>query len=113
MKMNRNSLLIVGIAALLIAVFVIWSPFSQDAETAGPDSEGRAFLSESGTVKSVSSIPRSNDWNELDNPIRDGWESEALHELIKKRLAVLSELVASDEFDQDLLGNIVDPAIGG
>ncbi len=114
MKMNRNSLLIVGIAALLIAAFAIWGPFSQDARTdAGPESGKGAFLPDSGTTKSVSSLARSNGWNNLDNPVLDGWESEALHDLIKKRLAALSELVASDEFNQDLLDDVVDPAIEG
>ena len=114
MKLNRKFLLITGIAILLLTCLLIWRPWSGNVViNDDPDPGKGATLSNSRNLESVSSIAGLNDWKELDDPVQDGWESEALHDLLKKKLAVISGQVTSDVFDQDLLSKVVGQDVEG
>ena len=114
MKLNRNFLLITGIAVLLITCLIIWRPWPGSVAINDESDPGKgATLSSSRNLESVSSIAGLNDWKELDDPVQDGWESEALHDLLKKKLAVISGQVTSDVFDQDLLSKVVGQNVEG
>ena len=85
MKLNRNFLLITGIAVLLITCLIIWRPGPGNIAINDESDLGKgATLSSSRNLESVSSIAGLNDWKELDDPVQDGWEPEALHDLLKK-----------------------------
>ncbi len=107
MKMNRNLLLLAGLVVLLIVGVVIWRLGPEgEVVKAGSDQGKGAGLSGLQSTASVSSISGLRDWKELDDPIQDGWASEALHELIKKKLAIISGLVTSGQVDRSLLSEI-------
>ena len=107
MKLNRNFLLLAGLVALLTTCLVIWR-FGSEGEVIDPGSdpgEG-AELSAPKSLENVSVVGGLRNWKELDDPLRDGWESEVLHELVKKKLAMISGLVTSGQVDRGVLSEV-------
>ena len=62
------------------------------------------------THQGVATISSPHDeWKRLDDPSADGWESEAVNSLLKKRLDELSERIVSDELGEEFLSTMVAP----
>lgn len=49
---------------------------------------------------------RSDDWRQLDDPAKDGWESEVLSAALKKSLEKVASLLGAEEFESSGLGKI-------
>ena len=70
MKLNRNFLLITGIAILLITCLLVWRPWPGNVAIKDDSDPGKgAALSSSRNLESVSPIAGLNDWKELDDPV--------------------------------------------
>ena len=49
------------------------------------------------------------EWQRLDDPSADGWDSEVMNSLLKKQLDELSERIVSGEIDVEFLSTVVAP----
>ena len=43
----------------------------------------------------------------MDDPGADGWETEVIHDLLKKKLGKLAELIVAEEFSAELQAPLV------
>ena len=116
MKMNRKFLLLVSLMVFVIfaGVFLWWPGTGEPAPGSGvvPGlADDATLVTGSGHMTAVNGL--SEAWNKLDDPNADGWESEALHDRIKKKLALLSGLITSGESDRDALSEVVADDIEG
>ncbi len=68
-------------------------------------------------VRELIALPESDDvpgWDERDDPSRDGWASEALHDEVKARLKKVGELISSRGAPPPTdLARIIDPGFRG
>ncbi len=76
----------------------------ESAQSAADKSANPAVLVRDG----VAVLPgRQAGWRSLDDPGADGWETEVIHDLLKKKLGKLAELIVAEEFSAELQAPLV------
>ena len=112
----RLSPKILGLAGLLLLVaggFVLWRGGTQNRSYVSEESGSiRTSTADSGVQEGVAPVATgSDDWKGLDDPSRDGWDTEVLHELLKKKLDGLSKVVVSGEGGEEEVRELADTEI--
>ena len=116
MKLSPKILVVTGVLLLVVLGTVVWrrgwlGEKDPGAAGQGTGTEGTgAPQVENGPARVASA---SDGWKELDDPAADGWESEVLHRLRKKKLALLAQFVISGEPGEKGFGTVVAGEVEG
>jgi len=99
----------VVLAVGLVPILIVSGVFDQSPEEAAitplPASAPPA-LAESGVIPQFD----KQSWDEIDDPSADGWETEVLHDKVKKQLKVLgSILIGEKQPSSESLAKLLDP----
>lgn len=116
MKLSPKILVVTGVLLLVVIGTVVWRRGWQGEKDPGAGGQGTgtevtgAPQVENGPARVASA---SDGWKELDDPAADGWESEVLHRLLKKKLALLAQFVISGEPGEEGFGTVVAGEVEG
>ncbi|MEC9054777.1 MAG: VCBS repeat-containing protein, partial [Verrucomicrobiota bacterium] len=111
MRLSPKILGLGGLLLLVVVGFVLWRGGSQDRPPVSADS-GPGDTSVANQEGLTTVATGSDDWKGLDDPGKDGWDTEVLHELLKKKLERLARVIASGEGIEDQARELVDTEIG-
>jgi len=113
MRLSPKILGLAGLLFLVVGGFVLWQAGSQDRSSVSQEpGASRTSEADGGMQDGLTTFATgSDDWKSLDDPSSDGWDTEVLHELLKKKLEGLAKVVASGEGAEDEVRELADTEV--
>ncbi len=113
MRLSPKILGLAGLLFLVVGGFVLWQAGSQDRSSVSEEpGASRTSEADGGMQDGLATFATgSDDWRSLDDPSSDGWDTEVLHELLKKKLEGLAKVIASGEGAEDEVRELADTEI--
>ena len=119
-RLAKRGWLLVVLVVGLLAIFYVPGVFdrrpdtppSERASLPPDESASKASTGASPAIAESATIPTAGqrDWNEIDDPAKDGWPTEVLHKKVKKQLQLLGEQIISSSPTSAALSSLLSPA---